>query len=138
MQVTMSWRRLVGADWFFNCPASSSKLAMMFACMGSHPLQSSAFGQVLNQYEGSQLKQAGVSTVRTPFLMDAICVAEAHAALAAAEWQAGHRQLAEEHFATASMIDFRWSDPLSYIRSSMRWPPRLYAAMESFLAMSVS
>ena len=64
--------------------------------------------------------------------------AEAHAALAAAEWQAGHRESAEEQFALANNLDFRWSEPLSYIKSSMRWPPRLIAAMERFLTMAVS
>ncbi|KAK9810839.1 hypothetical protein WJX73_000709 [Symbiochloris irregularis] len=64
--------------------------------------------------------------------------AEAHAALAAAEWQAGRRSQAEEQFAIASNLDENWSDPLPYISKSMRWPPRLVSAMQSFLNMSAS
>ncbi|DBA96166.1 hypothetical protein WJX77_001862 [Trebouxia sp. C0004] len=60
--------------------------------------------------------------------------AEAHAALTAVQWQLGQASKAEEHFAIATAIDSRWKR-VSYIQTQMRWPPKLYAAMEKFLSI---
>ena len=62
------------------------------------------------------------------------CVAEAHAALTAVQWQLGQAGRAEEHFAIATAIDSRWKR-VSYIHTQTRWPPKLYAAMEKFLSI---
>lgn len=62
------------------------------------------------------------------------CVAEAHAALTAVQWQLGQAGKAEEHFAIATAIDSRWKRT-SYIQSQTRWPPKLYLAMEKFLSI---
>jgi len=62
------------------------------------------------------------------------CVAEAHAALTAVQWQLGQASKAEEHFAIATAIDSRWKR-VSYIQTQTRWPPKLYLAMEKFLSI---
>jgi len=61
--------------------------------------------------------------------------AEAHAALAAVRWAAGDGGAAEEHFDAALGLDGSWGD-MRHVREQTRWPPRLYAAMERFLAIS--
>ena len=61
--------------------------------------------------------------------------AEAHAALAAVRWAAGDGGAAEEQFDTALALDGRWGS-MRHVREATRWPPRLYQAMERFLAIT--
>lgn len=63
------------------------------------------------------------------------CLAEAHAALSAVEWQMGQAGAAEEHFATATAIEPRWRN-MEFVHVQTRWPPKLYAAMQKFLRIS--
>lgn len=63
--------------------------------------------------------------------------AEAYAALAAISWVEGRQAAAEEQFERAIRQDARWGD-MDFVRSSTRWPPALYRAMEQFLNLSGS
>lgn len=63
--------------------------------------------------------------------------AEAQAALAAVEWVSGQQGKAEEHFDKALSLDPRWRR-MEFIKQQTRWPPRLYDAMEKFLAIAAS
>ena len=61
--------------------------------------------------------------------------AEAHAALAAVEWDAGRAEAAEEQFSRAAALDADAWGSMDAIRAGTRWPPRLLDAMQRFLAL---
>ena len=50
-------------------------------------------------------------------------------------WAAGDGGAAEEQFDTALALDGRWGS-MRHVREATRWPPRLYQAMERFLAIT--
>ena len=61
---------------------------------------------------------------------------EAHAALAAVEWAAGRGERAEEQLVRAlEQGGPGWGD-MEFVRSSTRWPPRMYGAMQDLLQLS--
>lgn len=61
--------------------------------------------------------------------------AEAHASLAAALWAEGKQAAAEGEFEAARQLELKWND-MRFVRASTRWPPKLYDALQSFLALS--
>ena len=61
---------------------------------------------------------------------------EAHAALAAVEWAAGRGERAEEQLVRAlEQGGTSWGD-IECVKSSTRWPPRMYDAMQDLLQLS--
>ena len=63
--------------------------------------------------------------------------AEAHAALAAVQWDAGKIGLAEEQLARALEIDSNLWSNIESVQASTRWPPKLYEAYTKLLGIRI-
>ena len=71
----------------------------------------------------------------TPAHPELDCAAEARAALAAVQWNSGQHAQAEEQLEAATAVQAGWGR-INFVKDHTRWPPKLYAALESMLSFA--